>query len=80
MIKTHQLLFAFLLFTFLSCKENKVESKINETDSTSQKVKSFISQLEKSEIKPTFSTSLDSVSIFDPNLKIKVTLKTKNSL
>jgi len=80
MIKTHPFLFAFLLFTFLSCKENKVETKINKTDSTnniSQKVKSFISKIEKSEIKPTFSTRLDSVSIFDPNLKIESYIKNK---
>ncbi len=33
MIKTHQLLFAFLLFTFLSCKENSSSSKLSKNDS-----------------------------------------------
>lgn len=32
MIKTHQLLFAFLLSTFLSCKENSSSSKLSKND------------------------------------------------
>lgn len=63
-----------LLLTFLNCKEHKVDLKNNKIDSTkniSEKVNSFFYQLEKSEIKPTFSTSLDSVSKFNSDLKIK---------
>lgn len=63
-----------LLLIFLNCKEHKVDLKNNKIDSTqniSEKVNSFFYQLEKSEIKPTFSASLDSVSQFNSDLKIK---------
>ena len=67
------LLLLFLCATLFSCKKNSTEIKINKVDSTEKirnDVKNFVSALDSSEIKPTFSTSLDSVSILNPNLKI----------
>lgn len=62
-----------LSFTLFCCKKNITEIKINKVDSTKKirnDVKNFVSALDSSEIKPTFSTSLDSVSVLNPNLKI----------
>lgn len=80
-MKKFTLSLSIFLLTFLNCKEHKAESKINRIDSTQNidaKVKSFISRLEKSEIKPTFSTSLDSISLFNSDLKIKSLNQNKN--
>ncbi len=74
MKNTIQILFFLILnFTLFSCIKNSTEIKINKVDSTEKiknKVIDFVSALDSSEIKPTFSTSLDSVSVLNPNLKI----------
>lgn len=81
MKNTNQILFLLILsFTLFSCKKNSKEIKINKIDSTEKiqnDVSDFVSALDNSEIKPTFSTSLDSVSVLNPNLKISSSNKNK---
>lgn len=71
-MKNIYLLSSFLIF--LSCsqkKTGKISIKNKDSISLEQQIETFKSKLASNKVKPTFSTSPDSLSYFDKNLKIK---------
>ena len=71
MKQLHVLIFAFII---VSCSDNKIDKNQNDKNvslSLNKKIEQFESNLNKYKINPTFSSSLDSISYFDKNLKIK---------
>jgi len=72
MKKLYVLIFGFILVCCSDKKINKITTEKNDSISIDEKIEQFESNLNKHKINPTFTSSLDSISHFDKNLKVRI--------